>query len=81
MSTTAKISSQSARILDRLHRRFHKPKTVLIDQALKKYEEQIMLEDINEAYARLKGDKKAWKEELKERSELEGTIGDGLENE
>jgi len=27
-----------------------------------------------EGYARLKADKKAWEEELKERKELEGTI-------
>ena len=79
--TTAKISPTSARILERLQRRYHKPKTVLIDLALKKYEDQILLEEINEGYARLKADKKAWEEELKERQELEGTVEDGLENE
>ncbi len=79
--TTAKISPNTARILERLQRRYHKPKTVLIDLALKKYEDQILLEEINEGYARLKADKKAWEEELKERQELEGTVGDGLEDE
>lgn len=79
--TTAKISQETARILERLQRRYHKPKTLLIDLALKKYENQILLEEINEGYARLKADKKAWEEELKERQELEGTIGDGLEDE
>lgn len=79
--TTAKISPKTARILDRLQRRYHKPKTILIDLALQKYEEQILLEEINEGYARLKADKKAWKEELKDRQELEGTVGDGLDNE
>lgn len=69
--TTAKISQNSARILERLQGRYHKPKTVLIDLALKKYEDQILLEEINEGYARLKADKKAWEEELKERQELE----------
>ncbi len=77
--TTAKISPNTARILERLQRRYHKPKTVLIDLALKKYEDQMLLEEINEGYARLKADKKAWEEELTERQELEGTIGDGLE--
>jgi hypothetical protein len=48
---------------------------------LKKYEDQILLEEINEGYARVKADKKAWEEELKERQEFEGTIGDGLEDE
>lgn len=79
--TTAKISPKTAHILDRLQRRYHKPKTVLIDLALKKYEDQLLLEEINEGYARLKADKKAWEEELKERQELEGTIEDGLEDE
>lgn len=79
--TTAKINARTARTLERLQRRYHKPKTVLIDLAVKKYEDQILLEEINEGYARLKADKKAWKDELKERQELEGTVGDGLENE
>lgn len=79
--TTAKISPATSRILERLQRRYHKPKTVLIDLALKKYEDQMLLEEINEGYGRLKADKMAWEGELKERRELEGTIGDGLENE
>lgn len=48
---------------------------------LKKNEDQVILDEINEAYACLKEDKKAWKEELEERHELEGAIGDGLEGE
>lgn len=79
--TTAKISENSEIILGRLQRRYHKSKTAIIEQALKKYEDQIILDEINEAYARLKEDKKAWKEELEERHVLEGTIGDGLDNE
>lgn len=79
--TTAKISALSARRLDRLQRIYHQPKTIIIDLALKKYEDQILLDEINEGYARLKADKKAWKEELEEREELEGTIGDGLSDE
>ena len=79
--STAKISEESNLILNRLHRRLHKSKTALINQALKRYEEQIFLDEINEGYARLKADKKAWEEELIERQELEGTIGDGLNDE
>lgn len=40
-SRTVKISPKTARILERLQNRYHRPKTVLIDLALKKYEEQI----------------------------------------
>lgn len=71
MSTT-RISPRTASILVRLQRLYHKPKTVLIELALKKYEGQILLEEINEGYARLKADKKAWAGELEERQELEG---------
>ncbi len=78
--TTAKISTRAARILNRLHRKYHKPKTVLIENALKRYEAQILLEEVNEGYARLKASKGAWDEELKERQELEGVIGDGLDD-
>ena len=78
--TTAKISQTTVRILERLQRRYHKPKIVIIDMALKKYEEQILLEEINEGYARLKADKNAWEEELQEREELQGTVGDGLKD-
>lgn len=34
----------------------------------------------NEGYQQLKSNKKAWKTELKERRELEGTLADGFEN-
>ena len=78
---TAKISAYSASILDRLQSIEHKPKIILIEVALKKYEDQLWLDKINEGYDRLKADKKAWKEELTERLEIEGTIGDGLEDE
>ena len=79
--TTAKISLETACILERLQRRYHKPKTVLIDLALKKYEDELLLEEINKGYARLRADKTAWEDELNERQELEGTVEDGLEDE
>jgi hypothetical protein len=79
--STAKISLKSSQILERLQRRYHKPKTALIDLALQRYEDQVLLEEINAGYLRLKANKMAWQEELHERKELEGTIGDGLEDE
>jgi hypothetical protein len=35
--------------------------------------------DLHAAYTRLAGDKAAWREELDERAELEGTLADGLD--
>ena len=47
---------------------------------LEKYRQNIMLRQLNEDYAALKKDNKAWKEELKERSLWESTLSDGLKN-
>lgn len=52
---------------------------VVMDKALKLYEERLFWERTNQAYAALKADPKAWEEELQERTEWEATIGDGLE--
>ncbi len=38
------------------------------------------LDDCDRAYARLKADPKAWKQELAERKAWERTLGDGLED-
>jgi hypothetical protein len=35
--------------------------------------------DLHAAYTRLAGDKAAWRGELDERAELEGTLADGLD--
>jgi len=76
--TTAKISKRTASTLDYLHRKYHRPKTVLIELAVTQLEEHLLLQDINNAYLRLKAHPKEWAEELQERSDLEGTIEDGL---
>jgi predicted transcriptional regulator len=42
---------------------------------------QRFLEDCNRAYARLKANPKAWREELAQRKAWDATLADGLENE
>lgn len=46
---------------------------------LYRYHERMQL--FNEAYSKLRLDEKASKNELKEREELVGTLGDGIDNE
>lgn len=41
---------------------------------------QRLLAETNEAYAALRADIKAWKEELQERALWDGTLADGLES-
>ncbi|MBM3747886.1 MAG: toxin-antitoxin system protein [Acidobacteria bacterium] len=52
---------------------------VVMDKALKLYEERVFWERTNRAYATLKADPKAWEQELQERAEWDATTQDGLE--
>lgn len=51
-----------------------KTKIAIIDEALESYRFQERMRILNEQYKHLRTDKKAWKQELKERQELEGTL-------
>lgn len=81
MAHTARISPESDAIIEELVTKTGKSKIVIIEEALESYRFQERMRMFNESYTRLKGDKEMWKEELKDREELEGTIGDGLEDE
>lgn len=52
----------------------------IINEALESHRYQERMQILNEQYERLRSDKKAWKEELQERKELDGILMDGLEN-
>ena len=52
----------------------------ILDEAIDQYSRDKFLDEVNAAYARLRADPKAWKEELAERKEWDGTLMDGLEN-
>jgi len=79
-STTIRISRKTHAVLKDLSRRQTQSMQAVLDEALEKYKQNIMLRQLNEDYAALKKDKKAWKEELNERSLWENTLSDGLEN-
>ena len=53
----------------------------VLDDAIEHYRRDKFLDEVNAAYARLRADPEAWKEELDERLVVEGTLMDGLENE
>lgn len=57
-----------------------KTKVEIINEALESHRYQERMQILNEQYERLRSDKKAWKEELQERKELDGILMDGLEN-
>jgi len=53
----------------------------ILDEAIDQYPRDKFLDEVNAAYARLRADPKAWKEELAERQDWNGTLIDGLEHE
>ena len=53
----------------------------VLDRAIEHYRRDKFLRDANADFAALKRDKKAWKEELKEREIWEQTLADGLARE
>ena len=81
MAQTSRISHKSNQIIHEMVAITGKHKIEIIEEALEIYRHHERMRLFNEAYSKLRSDKKAWKDELKERRQLEGTLRDGLENE
>jgi predicted DNA-binding protein len=80
-SPNIRISPKSKAALRDLAKRAGKPMQTILDEAIDQYQRDKFLDDVNAAYARLRADPEAWKEELAERQDWNGTLMDGLENE
>ena len=53
----------------------------VLDEAIEHYRREKFLDEVNEAYARLRANPQAWEDEIVERKLWEGTLMDGLEKE
>ena len=80
MAIQAKISERSKKIVQEIVHETGESQMVVIQHAVLAYHREWRIQKINEAYAKLKKNKAAWKEELKERSILEKTLEDGLDD-
>jgi len=81
MAQTARISQKSDHIIQEMVKLTGLNKIEIIESALEVYRHQERLRRFNESYLQLKNNSTAWKEEQEEREELEGTLGDGFEEE
>lgn len=81
MAETARISQRSDMIIQEMAVLTGKPKIEIIEQALEVYRRQERFRLFNEGYAELRASSVAWKEEIQEREEIEGTMEDGLKEE
>lgn len=80
-STTVRISKETRETLRELAEQVGQPIQKVLDNAVEAYRRQCILEQANAAYAALRADAEAWREEQLERQHWDGTLADGLEGE
>jgi predicted DNA-binding protein len=83
MKTTAenpniRITPRSKAVLRALAKQEGKPMQAVLDEAIEHYQRDKFLDEVNAAYATLRNDPKAWKEEQAERTLWDKTLADGL---
>lgn len=76
---TVRITPSAHRTLRALAERSGRSMQDLLDEAVEELRRKRFFEQMNAAYARLKADPRASKEEQADRAAWEGTLGDGLE--
>lgn len=81
MAQTARISHKSDLIIQELVTLTGSNKIEIIESALESYRHQERMRRLNESFYQLRSNESGWKEEQEERDALEGTLGDGLEEE
>jgi hypothetical protein len=77
-STSIRIDEQALAILRELARSQRQPVQTVLKQAIDSYRREKFIEEANTAFATLRSNPDAWKEEQQERALWDQTIGDGL---
>jgi hypothetical protein len=82
MAATAqtRITEETRERIARLAEQTGKSQQEVIDVAVRIYERELFLTQVNEGYAALRGNDAAWADELKEREEWDGALSDGIED-
>lgn len=78
MSKMMRISEKTAKNLMQLAKDTRKSKQIILEKAIELYARDQFLKKANEAYAKLKKNKRAWKEDRKELEAWDITLSDGL---
>jgi len=80
-SPNIRITPHSKSVLRLLAKREGKPMQAVLDEAIEHYQRDKFLDEVNLAYAALRKDSKAWKQEQAERALWDKTLSDGLNDE
>lgn len=80
VAVTLRVSEEAHRTLKEIAGDRGVPMTELLDELLREVRKKQIIREINEDYARLRQDPKAWAQLLEERREWDCTLLDGLED-
>jgi hypothetical protein len=79
-TTTVRISPETRSLLREISSREKRSIQAILDTAVEEYRRRRFLQEVNQAYARLREDAAAWEDEQKERSHWDLTLADDLED-
>lgn len=79
-SSTVRISEAKREVLRELATWTGESMQAVLEKAIEHYQRELFLERANAAFAALRKDPAAWKEELEEREQWDVTLADGLKD-
>jgi len=79
-SSIVRISKTAKEVLEALSHRSGEPMLNVLDKAIEEYRRRVFLKDVNQAYSRLRTDRRASEEFDSEIAAWDATLMDGLDN-
>ncbi|HOJ82887.1 MAG TPA: toxin-antitoxin system protein [Acetomicrobium flavidum] len=79
-SSTVRIDSSTHKMLQSLSAQTGRKMQEILGEAVELYRRKLLLDKANAAFAALKADSQAWKEEQEERAAWDVTLLDGLKD-
>lgn len=76
---TVRISDRAHQALGRIKQETGRSMTELLDASVQRLEDELTLARLNAGYGELRGDSRAWAQELEQRGAWDATLADGLE--
>jgi predicted DNA-binding protein len=81
MADMVRVSQKTDAILDALAKKTQRSKMEIVDKAIELYRRKLFMDEVNQAYDKLKSNPVNWQDELKERELFENTLLDDIEGE
>lgn len=80
-TTTIRVSRQVYNDIKTMAKQQNENIQDVVEHAVAEYKKKKFFDNLNDAYAKLRADPEAWKQDLEEREEWDKVLTDGLEKE